>query len=271
MTGSVLRGPVPGPVQSAAGRLVPGPAPVVDVAVLAVDYAAGQSLRRCGSWWGISAAEAARLLRGAGVGLRVALSCRAGSEPGVVAEAYRGGLTLAQCAARFQVSIQTVVRRLDEAGVPRRGLSRPRSEPAAATAEMAAAYLAGHTLAWCGAAWGISAAAAGRRLDEAGIPRRPRTRQPPPLPRRPRRARPRGAASRYAGACLRFRAARQAGAPSAIAPVLPPARAARSSLPPAPPRSGGRGHRPGPGRSRWRSGRRRAAGCAASRHGPGGR
>ena len=178
MTGSVLRGPVPGPVQSAAGRLVPGPAPVVDVAVLAVDYAAGQSLRRCGSWWGISAAEAARLLRGAGVGLRVALSCRAGSEPGVVAEAYRGGLTLAQCAARFQVSIQTVVRRLDEAGVPRRSCGRPRSEPAAATAEMAAAYLAGHTLAWCGAAWGISAAAAGRRLDEAGIPRRPRTRQP---------------------------------------------------------------------------------------------
>jgi lambda repressor-like predicted transcriptional regulator len=90
-------------------------------------YRDGASYRECGRRAGMSAGQARRLLKAAGIparrpGWRPAAP---GATPAEIAAAYRAGASLAELARRYGFSVTTAVRRLDEAGQPRRP-ARPR-------------------------------------------------------------------------------------------------------------------------------------------------
>jgi transposase len=145
-----------------------GPSAATRQAVIAAYRDEGLSIKECIRRAGVSRETVHTILDGAGIhrdprrrALRTAVDRRA------LAKAYREGMSLRQCAARFGIAPATVVSVLDQQREPRRRAARSVVDEDA----LLARYRTGVSVSRCAREFGISRDVAAGVLDRRGVPR----------------------------------------------------------------------------------------------------
>ena len=89
-----------------------------------------------------------------------------------ICESYVSGMSIDELARSQRVNRTTIIKHLDNQGVPRRRVVRKMTD--ALVAEAAARYLEGHSLAIVADQFNVDARTLGREFRKAGITIRPR-------------------------------------------------------------------------------------------------